>query len=524
MKRLTEHARARRPPRASALLDRLLASANRGGSRLEFLEAVCRLLLDASGCEGIELRVVHGGRQRHCRVWRTPRGPVGCDVGQDAPKAASRREGGRPSREFTSVLALPLRVGGATIGRLELGSRRPRFFRPADRGFFASLADSLGVTLVHQHAQWALAERVKELTCLYSIATLTEGPALPLGRVLQGIADLLPPGWQHPDTAAARLELDGRSYVTPGYRAGCPSQRADLLVADVRRGVVEVIYTAPRPTLDEGPFLQEERNLIDEVARQVGLLIARREAEEERIQLQERLGQADRLATIGRFAAGAAHELNEPLGAILGFAQLALRSAELPPAARRDLEKILRASLHARHVVQQLMLSARHRPPRPRTVDLNRILAEALEFLQPRWPAPRIKLVRRLARDLPPLVADPDQLRQVVVNLVQNAQQAITGRGTVTVATGATPAFITFTAADTGRGMTADEIKQIFLPFYTTKEVGQGMGLGLAVVHGIVTSHGGSIVVESKPGHGTRFEVQLPRRGAEVEDHDGDRP
>lgn len=119
--------------------------------------------------------------------------------------------------------------------------------------------------------------------------------------------------------------------------------------------------------------------------------------------------------------------------------------------------------------------------------------------------------MRRPARHLPPLVADPDQLRQVVVNLVQNAQQAITGRGTVTVATGATPDWITFTAADTGRGMTTDEIRQIFLPFYTTKEFGQGTGLGLAVVHGIVTSHGGSIVVESRPGHGTRFEVQLPR-------------
>jgi signal transduction histidine kinase len=521
VKRLTDHARARRAPRASVLLDRLLVSANQRCSRLEFLESVCRLLLDASGCDGVALRIVHGGRHRRCRVWRPVRGPVACQVGQDDTGSLPRRGVRGTAREFTSVLALPLQVGGATIGRLELGSRRRAFFRAADRDFFASLADSLGATLVHQHAEWSLHERVKELTCLYSIATFTEDLGRPLDEVLQGIVKLLPPAWQHPETAAARLRLDGRTYATAGFREGCPGQRADILVADVRRGTVEVVYTAPRPTLDEGPFLHEERNLINEVARQVGLLVARRDAEAERLRLQERLGQADRLATIGRFAAGAAHELNEPLGAILGFAQLAMKCPGLPTAAQRDLEKILRASLHARHVVQQLMLSARHRPPRPRAVDLNAILEEALEVLQTRWPAPRVKLVRRLARDLPTVVADPDQLRQVMINLVLNAQQAIPGRGTVTVATGTTADHVTFTAADTGRGMSAEELRHIFLPFYTTKEVGQGTGLGLAVVHGIVTSHGGSIIVESEPGHGTRFEVQLPRRRDAAEsDHD----
>jgi signal transduction histidine kinase len=369
-----------------------------------------------------------------------------------------------------------------------------------------------------ERAVRALHERVKELTCLYRIARLMEDRDAPLDQVLQGIAELLPPGWQHPEAAAARVAIDARSFTTRGYRRGCAAQRADVVVGERRRGYVEVIYTGPCPTRDEGPFLQEERHLIDEVARQVGQLVGRRETEAERLRLRERLAQADRLATIGRFAAGAAHELNEPLNAILGFAQLAMKCPGLPAGARRDLDKIRRASLHARLVVQQLMLSARHRPPRPRAVDLNRVVTEALEFLQPSWPGPRVKLVRRLARALPPVVADPDQVRQVAINLVLNAQQAIAGRGTVTVATAAAGDAVTLTAADTGRGMDAAELEQIFLPFYTTKDVGSGTGLGLAVVHGIVTSHGGTISVESAPGRGTRFVVRLPRRGAGAEE------
>ena len=149
-------------------------------------------------------------------------------------------------------------------------------------------------------------------------------------------------------------------------------------------------------------------------------------------------------------------------------------------------------------------------PTRKVNVDINQIVNEGLYFLESRCAQEGIVVKRNLQKDLPPVIADPSQMTQVLVNLTVNAVQAMQAGGTLTIRTLARDSFVTLVIGDTGEGMDEEALKRVFLPFFTTKEVGQGTGLGLAVVHGIVTSHGGSISVESRPGRGSTFEIHLP--------------
>ena len=359
-------------------------------------------------------------------------------------------------------------------------------------------------------AKAALAERVKELTCLYGIAQIAGDPGIPLEEVLQRIVELLPPAWQYPDIAVARITLDGIAHTTPGFRQLNQAQRAEIIVCGTSRGVVELVYVEEKRDLDEGPFLKEERSLIDAVAGQVALVIQRRQAEEDKLKLYAQLRHADRLATIGILAAGVAHELNEPLGNILGFAQLAKKGPGVPVSAKEDIEKIEVASLQARDIIKKLLVFARQRPPKKTRVNLNQVLQDSLSFFEARCANEGVELIRVLSPNLPEITADPAQLNQVLINLLVNALQSIGGTGRITAETRFCDSSVYLIVADTGAGMSEKVLEQIFVPFFTTKDVGQGTGLGLPVVHGIVTAHGGSINVESKIGCGTRFEIRLP--------------
>ncbi|MBM4040965.1 MAG: PAS domain-containing sensor histidine kinase [Planctomycetes bacterium] len=356
----------------------------------------------------------------------------------------------------------------------------------------------------------ALRERVKELTCLYGIAQISGQPGISLEEMVRGIVELLPAAWQYPEIASARITLHGDSYSTQGFRDGAWTQRAEVVVNNTRCGAVEVVYAEDRPELDEGPFLREERNLLDAVARQVALIVERKQGEKDKSKLQEQLRHADRLATIGTLAAGVAHEMNEPVGSILGFAQLASTCPGLPESARRDIGKIEAAALHTREIIKKLLVFARQVPPHKARVNLNRIVEEGIYFFEARCAKEGVEVVRSLAPDLPEITGDVSQLNQVLVNLVVNALQAMPDGGKLIVETRHCGDEVLLIVEDTGTGMSEEVREQIFVPFFTTKDVGQGTGLGLPVAHGIVTSHGGSLKVHSQAGCGTRFEVRLP--------------
>jgi signal transduction histidine kinase len=365
-------------------------------------------------------------------------------------------------------------------------------------------------------AQAALAERVKELTCLHGVARAVGRFDVDLPTILQDVVGLLPPAWQHPDVAHARIVLDERTYATPGFAQTAAIQSADIVVCGHTRGRVEVAYSAPRPPADEGPFLKEERALIDSVAREMASLVGRRTIEEEQARLREQVRHADRLATIGQLSAGVAHELNEPLATMLGFAQLCRKHPGLPASVIADLDKIIAANLHAREIIKKLMLFARERPPMRDKVSLHRVVDEGLSYVESRAVKADVEIRRRIESDLPKVYGDPNQLVQVLVNLAVNAIQAMPDGGALTVDSFTENGVVVLAVEDQGVGMTPQATERAFEPFFTTKEVGVGTGLGLSVVHGIVTSHGGTIRVESEPGKGSRFEVRLPAIAPDV--------
>lgn len=364
--------------------------------------------------------------------------------------------------------------------------------------------------LKEKNLELALLERVKELTCLYSIARLAVQTELSLDETMQRITDLLPFAWQYPEITSARIVVDGRTFLTRGFSATAFQQLEDIVVDREKCGEVLIVYSEQRPEADEGPFLKEERNLLNAVASELTLIVERRRAEEDRAKLTEQLLHTDRLATIGRLAAGVAHELNEPLAGILGLAQLARRAADLPEEVASDLDKIVKASLHAREIIRSLLLFARRVPPVRTAVQLNDLVDEALDLLEPRRTRTGVDLKKRLEEGLPEVTADAAQIRQILVNLVMNALQAMPSGGTLEIRTRIDAETVVVAVSDTGTGMTDDVRSQLYVPFFTTKDVGEGTGLGLAVVQGVVSSHGGTIQVESEPGRGSTFEVRFP--------------
>lgn len=359
----------------------------------------------------------------------------------------------------------------------------------------------------------ALRERVKELTCLYGIARAAERSDLSLAELLQNIVELLPPAWQYPEITAARITLDDHAYETAEFAESAHRQSTKIVVQGQTRGTVEVRYsdeTPTLPTLDEGPFLRWERNLINAVAREISLITERRQTEDSRRRLQEQLLHADRLATIGQLAAGVAHELNEPLGNILGFAELAGDCEGLPSQAEKDLQSIVDAVLLAREIIRKLLVFARQAPSDRGPVALNHVIESGLFFVEARCTKAGIELRRETDPAIPQITADPGQLHQVLVNLVVNAIHAMPDGGRLTIRTEHADDHVVLSVEDTGKGMSDDVQKRVFDPFFTTKDVDVGTGLGLAMVHGIVTSHKGSITVHSEIDVGTRFELRFP--------------
>jgi len=544
------------------LANRILSLPHGEAPRVDFLRHVCSLLMSHTDSTAVDLWVEENGACARCRAQRHPSGRIEFDLVPCHRRGNSRSakpggellcelggqaaDGGintgdevcwsgefsqsRPvlltqsqivDPEIASAVLLPLAIGDETTGWLRLSRCEEHPFSEEDLSALGHLAQSCTIALVSQQAQAALRERVKELTGLYSLAQLSERPEISLDELLQGIAALLPPAWQYPDIAIGRIVLDGRSYSSASDRGGDLRQGAPIVVGGLERGLVEVIYREERPALDEGPFLKEERNLLDAIAREVAVIIERREAAAEHERLHEQLLHADRLATIGELAAGVAHELNEPLGAVLGFAQLARKHTDLPDPADQDIKKIESAALQAREIVRKLMVFARQTPPHKTHVNLNELVEDGLYLLESRCAKSRIEVVRMLEENLPDVVADASQLQQVLVNLVVNAIQAMPEGGRLTIATRHHKSTATLSVADTGLGMSGEVRERVFLPFFTTKDVNEGTGLGLAVAHGIVSAHGGRISVESRPGQGSCFEVEIPVQEEDYEEISG---
>lgn len=260
-------------------------------------------------------------------------------------------------------------------------------------------------------------------------------------------------------------------------------------------------------------------------------ITARKRAEEEKERLQAQLRQAQKMEAIGTLAGGIAHDFNNILAPIIGYTEMVLGETPESNPARHDLEQVLKAAGRARELVKQILAFSRYGSEQQRVpLEIGSIVKEALKLLRASLPA-TIEIQQRVEKST--ALADATQVHQVLMNLCTNAAHAMNERGTLSVSLDSVDLtqkdsnaladrdlkpgpYLKLTVSDTGHGMDAATMQRIFDPYFTTKRVGSGSGLGLAVVHGIAKRHGGAVFVQSEVGKGSTFDFYLPRIEAKV--------
>ncbi|MCL4505600.1 MAG: cache domain-containing protein [Chloroflexi bacterium] len=233
----------------------------------------------------------------------------------------------------------------------------------------------------------------------------------------------------------------------------------------------------------------------------------------------KRIMESERLALIGQLAANVAHELNNPLQGIVTYSHLLLERMPSQDTSRLFIQKIVNQADRSRSIIRGLLDFSRHRTPNRQPSDVNKVLQECVALVEDQASFHNIELIKDLHDGLPPVIIDPAQIQQVFINMLINAAEAMQNGGRLALSTHFEPTerFVQVDFADTGHGITAENMERIFDPFFSTKETGHGVGLGLAISYGIIKEHQGTISVQSEVGKGTTFTIQLPvAEGAEI--------
>ncbi len=426
------------------------------------------------------------------------------------------------ARGYAGVICLPLKNAGKLLGLLTIYAGQINAFDQEEIELLSSLADDLALGIQSLRTRYAN-QKAEEVNARLA-AAIEQAAETILITDTQGVISYVNPAFE----------------TSSGYSAAEAIGQTPRLLKSGKQN--DEFYRHLWDTLKHGEIWQghfsnkrkdgkiyEEEATITPIRDGHGFITSyvavKRDVTRE-ILLESQVRQAQKMEAMGTLAGGIAHDFNNILGAVFGFSYLLQQDTADNAAAQENIAEIVKAASRAKDLVQQILTFSRRRETDRKEVMLGPLLKEAVKFLRATLPA-GIEIETQVAADAPTILADPTQIYQVVVNLATNALHAMEGRlGRLTVTLEPVqpePEFITSHAgmrentpyirlavADTGCGMEARTLERIFEPFFTTKPVGKGTGLGLAVVHGIVQSHGGIITVESEKGKGTTFCIYLP--------------
>jgi signal transduction histidine kinase len=313
---------------------------------------------------------------------------------------------------------------------------------------------------------------------------------------------------------ASRSLLNNLVYVSLGLLFG-----SALLSLDWSRRITRPImrlYDATKE-VEKGKFdiqvTPTSRDEIGDLAFSFNQMAAGLTSREEALQqAQAQLIQSEKMAAFGQLGAGIAHEVKNPLAGILGYVQLSLRKVDGASPLHGNLKIIEKETKRCKEIIDNLLKFARQEKVSFEPMDINRVVEETAALMDHQLGIHQIRLEKELAPDLPPVLGNANQIQQVLMNLMINAEQAMEGNpGRIRLSTSrSSSGRIEIRVSDTGPGIPAEIQKKLFEPFFTTKPAGKGTGLGLSVTYGIIKEHKGDIRVESEPGRGAMFIIEFP--------------
>ncbi len=403
-----------------------------------------------------------------------------------------------------SWMGVPMMSGDRVLGILAVASYEKNAFSDEDLQFLINITNQASIAIVnaqlfHQilrgKQEWEQTfDSITDLICLLD-------PEYRIIRVNKVLAQQF---------GVQPEEIIGKccyKVFHPGSKTPCP-ECAHRQARDTKKP-----YTleVKRSTEDE-VFLCSAFPRFGPNGEFIGSVYLLRDITEQK-RLREQLVQSEKMAAVGQLVSGVAHELNNPLAGVMGYSQLLLMQNDLGSKTQNYLNKICKESDRAKNIVNNLLTFARKHKPEKKYLDINAIIEQTIELRAYDLKVSNIQVQKRFDSQLPKTMADFNQLQQVFINIINNAQQAMLGfkgKGEIRITTERYGEMIRVILQDTGPGIPRDIINKIFEPFFTTKEVGRGTGLGLSISYGIIQQHGGKISVNSTPGQGATFVIELP--------------
>lgn len=354
-----------------------------------------------------------------------------------------------------------------------------------------------------------LKERVKELTCLYEVTSIIVNSNYDeLETSLKAIAHCLKRGWQFTEVAAVQISIGEYQIRTKNYGSYMVSHSSDVKIFNKVEGQITVGY--PAVDFNESDFLDEERTLLKNVCLAIGNLMERKHIRDSEEETKRQMERADRFHIMGEITAGIAHELNTPLANILGFAELLLENTG-DEATKRDLQKIIDNAIFSREIVKKLMFFTCEMPQEMEQIELNAVVDNVLRLMGPSLKVKQLNVIKSFPNEQIPMRANTVQLTQVLFNLIMNAAYYSPLKGIIRITLDQDHGKTIIHISDQGQGIGTEHADKIFEPFYTTKATGEGTGLGLSVVHGIVRSYKGTIAHRPNTPKGTIFILEFPK-------------